>query len=303
MHVRVAAGATAGARQQGAAAGVQKQPAKGDAAPASPPPPAANGAAAAGAAALPVPAPRGYRSLAQFGQINQVYTSRWGGEPVRHQPQLAKACNGKQRVPAVTLRLPPAPPAAAGLRPLSPCLWRPVLQAVERVPRRVPGQRRASHPQALLQAQDGCKGRPQDAAGGAPPLCWCSSQLQMHSNCDGSGWTGAARCCCNWTCARRGLRRQRQQYWHAALPWQRVQAAPARVPPAAAVACPSRHCCAASRRAALHLLLLGSACRDAPHLCAARLASCISCGGRRGSPRFWATLRTSGEACACAVPQ
>lgn len=77
VHLSVAAGPPTGAQQHVDSLAAPQQAAKAGAA--LPPPPAAAAAAAAPtaeAATRPIPAPRGYRSLVQFGQINEVYRSR-----------------------------------------------------------------------------------------------------------------------------------------------------------------------------------------------------------------------------------
>ena len=78
VHLSVAAGPPTGAQQHGDRLAAPQQAAKAGAAP---PPPAAAAAAAAAAqeaeaATRPIPAPRGYRSLVQFVQINEVYRSK-----------------------------------------------------------------------------------------------------------------------------------------------------------------------------------------------------------------------------------
>ncbi len=78
VHLSVAAGPATDVQQHGGHQTAQQQAAKGAVPPVAPPPAAAAAAAgpAAGAAMRPIPAPRGYRSLMQFGQINEVYYSK-----------------------------------------------------------------------------------------------------------------------------------------------------------------------------------------------------------------------------------
>ena len=77
VHLSVAAGPATDVQQHGGHQAAQ-QAAKGAVPPVAPPPAAAAaaGGPAAGATVRPIPAPRGYRSLMQFGQVNEVYHSK-----------------------------------------------------------------------------------------------------------------------------------------------------------------------------------------------------------------------------------